>query len=316
MYRTVDCQTWQDPWFEELPPMAKLVFLNLITNTRQTACGVFEVTLSALAFETGLDKAAVVDAFNTIAPKVEWWPEYQAVWVRNFYRHQRSNSNELYERSARKALLAFHPLIQASVCDAYPELYTMPDTSELPIPIPLLSHRNATPIPLGNTTVTVTVTEEETETETEEETVNPPNPPEGEPERADNRSLFYAEVREAYPADKDGHKPAPKAVQTALKSWPLRDAEVMVRAAGNYARSKNVAAGFVMGIGRFVRDGEYQKYLEAPSAKSIPRVNGAPIDTSKYAAVGKYARSPDMTPDELAALNAKVRGSPAPRRGS
>lgn len=88
MYRQVDTGTWDDPWFAELDPDAKLLFLYMLTNRRSTAAGVFEITLRAMSFETGLDTKRVNRALELISSRVEWWPEHQIVWVKNFLRHQ------------------------------------------------------------------------------------------------------------------------------------------------------------------------------------------------------------------------------------
>ena len=49
MKRMIDTGTWDDPWFAELDPDAKLLFLYLLTNRRSTAAGVFEITARAMS---------------------------------------------------------------------------------------------------------------------------------------------------------------------------------------------------------------------------------------------------------------------------
>jgi hypothetical protein len=171
MYRTIDTATWDDPWFAELEPDAKLLFLYFITNRRTTACGAFEITQRAMQFETGLDAARLERALAAIASRVSWWPEHQTVWVRNFYKHQRANSNDKFTTSARRALASFAPVVQASVCNAYPELSNRNG-------IPSVSHSDATPIPLQSHTnkETVTVTEQNREVDLEGEVVLQPAP--------------------------------------------------------------------------------------------------------------------------------------------
>jgi hypothetical protein len=122
MYRTIDTATWDDPWFAELQPDAKLLFLYFITNRRTTACGAFQITERAMLFETGFDSTRLHTSLKAITAKVSWWSEHQTIWVRNFYRHQRANSNERFTISARRALVAFAPAVVDTVCNAYPEL--------------------------------------------------------------------------------------------------------------------------------------------------------------------------------------------------
>src|SRR5690606_9388185 len=120
MYRQIDTGTWDDPWFAELDPDAKLLFLYLLTNRRSTAAGVFEITLRAMSFETGLDTKRINSALESISSRVEWWPEHQVVWVRNFLRHQ-AVSPKFY-RSAWSEMREMPEDIRVSVAEIYPIL--------------------------------------------------------------------------------------------------------------------------------------------------------------------------------------------------
>lgn len=123
MYRTIDCATWDDPWFAELSPNAKLLFLYFITNRRTSAAGCFEITRRAMMFESGLRGDGLDQALDEIASRVTWWPELQVVFVRNFYKHQGANSNRgNFRKAAMKALAEFPELVQVVVLGAYPEL--------------------------------------------------------------------------------------------------------------------------------------------------------------------------------------------------
>lgn len=120
MYRQVDTGTWDDPWFAELEPDGKLLFLYLLTNRRSTAAGVFEITARAMAFETGLDTKRVKAALDSVASRVSWWPEHQVVWVRNFLRHQ-AVSPKFY-MSAWSEMRDMPDDIRAEVGQVYPIL--------------------------------------------------------------------------------------------------------------------------------------------------------------------------------------------------
>lgn len=140
MYRTIECHTWDDEWFQELEPAGKLVFLYLLTNIRQTACGAFHVTLRTMAVDTGLSKDDVKDALDALQEvgKVAWWPGDSVVWVKNFYRYQRANSSDKFRQSAAKVLRDFPQAVQDTVVIAYPELASTetPSNKEDTLPIP------------------------------------------------------------------------------------------------------------------------------------------------------------------------------------
>ncbi len=153
MYRTIDCATWDDPWFAELSPNGKLLFLFFITNRRTSAAGCFEITRRAMMFETGIRGDALDVALEEISSRVTWWPELQVVFVRNFYKHQRANSNkDNFRKSALKSLSDFPETVQETVWDAYPELRDGE-----------VSHREPSTIPSPTHGDKETVTETETE---------------------------------------------------------------------------------------------------------------------------------------------------------
>jgi len=43
---------WSDNWFEDLQPKEKLFFLYLLTNQQVSICGIYEISLKKIEFET------------------------------------------------------------------------------------------------------------------------------------------------------------------------------------------------------------------------------------------------------------------------
>lgn len=162
MYRMVDCATWDDPWFEALHPKGKLFFLYLLTNPRSTSCGAFEITPRKMAFETGLTLEDVEGFLEAWAPRVQWFPEHQIVFLKNFYRRQ-TNSEKVRINAAR--IVASYPIaVQRAIAIEYPELIESPDTLSIPHTYP---------------TDKQDVTETETKQDGDE---TPPLPPKGKDE--------------------------------------------------------------------------------------------------------------------------------------
>lgn len=136
MYRLVDCDTWNDTWFEALEPQAKLFFLYLITNPRSTSCGAFELSERKMAFETGLPLEQIQSWLREWAPRVMWWPDHSIVWLRNFFRRQ-GNQNEKTRTNAER-LVAELPLeIQAVIGKEYPGLVPSLYTPSIPDAYPM-----------------------------------------------------------------------------------------------------------------------------------------------------------------------------------
>lgn len=126
----VDCGTWDDPWFAELEPAAKLLFLYLLTNRRSTPAGCFEITLRAIAFETGIQPERINALIPAFGDRVQWWPEHQVIWLKNFYKRQMGDSanNPKFLQGARKALTRFPLEVQQTAWMEYPELQPDGDT--------------------------------------------------------------------------------------------------------------------------------------------------------------------------------------------
>ena len=102
-YRRVPIALPLSPEYEGLSSDAKLTLLTLIISPRQTQAGIFDGTLRALEYETGLEgkclKAALAELekagmIETVA-KSGWW-------VRETYGWQVCNAQ--YERAAMRQL--------------------------------------------------------------------------------------------------------------------------------------------------------------------------------------------------------------------
>jgi hypothetical protein len=132
MYRTIDTGTWGDPWFEELTPSGKLLFVYLFTNNRTSMSGAYPITLRTMANETCLAQSEVAELLATFGERVVWWPDQACVFIRNFYRHQRSNSSDKYRVGAAKQTLDLPDVVRECVYIAYPELQTNPIPSRYP----------------------------------------------------------------------------------------------------------------------------------------------------------------------------------------
>lgn len=141
MYRTIDCDTWDDPWFAELSPNGKLLFLYFVTNRRTAACGCIEITLRSIEFDIGLSRDVLAEAIRELEGRVTWWPDLNVVFIRNFLRHQGGNSNRVnFQKAAIKSLGDFPEAVKATVRDAYPELKDAEVSHTEPIPIPSPTH--------------------------------------------------------------------------------------------------------------------------------------------------------------------------------
>jgi hypothetical protein len=166
MYRSIETDTWSDPWFSELGAPAKLIFLYLVTNGHVDAAGCCEVTLRIMAFETGLEQEQLTKIIPKLAPQVVWWPEHSIFWVRNFLRRQAANTNAAnFRKSASRALRTRPDEIQTVVLAQYPELIMDEDASMDTTKGNHASPMHADASPMHAETVSVSVSEQKQEKE-------------------------------------------------------------------------------------------------------------------------------------------------------
>lgn len=206
MYRTIDTTIWDDPWFADLAAMDKYLFLYLVTNRRTTAVGVFEITIPAMAFETGIPEKDVRRGLLNLAGKVVWYADDRVIWVRNFFRRQNKNASEKMLIGARHALRDFPPATRTDVLNEYPDLIDESDPLLIPVPYP--SDTPTIPLRIETVTVTEAVTGKETvslapkkSTRKRNETWDALAAATGEPETKSEQSDFGKTVSELVAAD-------------------------------------------------------------------------------------------------------------------
>lgn len=89
--RYIKTDFWSDSFIETLDPVEKLLFLYLFTNDRLDLCGIYEITLRKISFETGINEERVQKIITKFSEKwkihyIEWY-----VCVMNFIKHLQSN---------------------------------------------------------------------------------------------------------------------------------------------------------------------------------------------------------------------------------
>lgn len=89
--RMVNTKFWDDSYIVTLDPVEKLLYLYFLTNPLTNICGVYEIQLRRVAFDTGIDKDMVqkiIDRFSrdNKIHYIDGW-----LVVQNFIKHQKNN---------------------------------------------------------------------------------------------------------------------------------------------------------------------------------------------------------------------------------
>lgn len=86
--RDFDTATWGDPFFQPLSPEAKLLFIYLWTNPNTNQAGMYEITLDTIAAGVRLPAEDIPGLMKSLEGHVEWSPDTNIIWVKNFLRRQ------------------------------------------------------------------------------------------------------------------------------------------------------------------------------------------------------------------------------------
>lgn len=92
--RSIDSRIWSDGWIRKLNALDRYLFLYLLTNDHSTWCGVYELDISMMAFESGIDREDLERSMlPRLSPKaiyVEGW-----VYVPNWVKYHQSESGNM-----------------------------------------------------------------------------------------------------------------------------------------------------------------------------------------------------------------------------
>ena len=121
MRRMIDTNIWEDATVEELPTMAKLLWVYVLTSPRGNLAGCFELTMRRVSIDTGMDAGQARDAMRELcdAGLVSYSEATSEVLVRNWFKHNWSNSPKLLKPLAEAIHEVKDNAFRAYLADAY-----------------------------------------------------------------------------------------------------------------------------------------------------------------------------------------------------
>ena len=92
--RLVNTRLWSDNWIRRINPLDRYLFLYLLTNEHTNISGIYELPITTMAFETGIDER---DLEKSMLPKLEPKVYYIDGWIciKNFQKHQSGDSEKI-----------------------------------------------------------------------------------------------------------------------------------------------------------------------------------------------------------------------------
>lgn len=97
-YRQIHPEMWSDPWFADLSPQEKLIFIYLFSNERSSLSGLYEITLKQIAFDTCLDIEIISAALNKFQKSGKISRQDNYIFVANLLKRHYSASPKIKVR--------------------------------------------------------------------------------------------------------------------------------------------------------------------------------------------------------------------------
>ena len=89
--RYINTKFWSDNFVSELNPLDRYLFLYFLTNEHTNICGIYEVPLKTISFETGIELDMLKKMFKRLVGKVYYVDGW--VYIKNFAKHQAVNDS-------------------------------------------------------------------------------------------------------------------------------------------------------------------------------------------------------------------------------
>jgi hypothetical protein len=92
--RLINTRFWSDNWVRKLNALDRYLFIYLLTNEHTNISGIYEIPISTMAFESGIDER---DLEKTMLPKLKPKVFYKDGWIilKNFVKYQRIKSESV-----------------------------------------------------------------------------------------------------------------------------------------------------------------------------------------------------------------------------
>lgn len=103
-YRKISVTFWADSFVQTLTPEGKYFYLYLMTNTRTTQCGIYEISISQMCFETGYNTATIEKLISQFqkAGKIKFSKETNEIALKNWPKYNDSTSPKVMACVARE----------------------------------------------------------------------------------------------------------------------------------------------------------------------------------------------------------------------
>jgi len=122
--RYISSDFWLDPFIQELSSNEKLLYIYLFTNSHVDLCGIYEITVKTISFESGIGLESVSKALKSFTENNRVFYENGWIFLSNFRKHLKTNPN------IKKGIKRSLDLIPIDILKAFESL----STGSTPVP--------------------------------------------------------------------------------------------------------------------------------------------------------------------------------------
>lgn len=104
IYRPIQVSFWQDPYILELTKEQRYFYLYLMTNSKTTQCGIYQLSFKIVAFETGIEEEACKGLIRGLQAdeKVVFDPRHDEIMLLNWYKYNPLNNQNIEKRIVKE----------------------------------------------------------------------------------------------------------------------------------------------------------------------------------------------------------------------
>lgn len=93
-FRKVHVQFWGDPYIQDLTPEQKFFYLYILTNSQTKQCGIYEITLKQICYDTGynIDTVSKLLEYCINTDKIRFNKQTNEIAIKNWNKYNGSDS--------------------------------------------------------------------------------------------------------------------------------------------------------------------------------------------------------------------------------
>jgi hypothetical protein len=138
--RYINTKFWDDTYIVSLDPTEKLLFIYLLTNPLTDICGIYEIDLRRMSFDTGIEREMILNIISRFEQEDKIYYFDNWIFIKNFKKHQAVNPS--VEKGIERSLKDVPKHIMSKIKQISTDCGRLPTECSLlkpkPIPKPIL----------------------------------------------------------------------------------------------------------------------------------------------------------------------------------